>query len=226
MSVEFQLQQFSGWLAAPASPARKASLGLERAANACIAAVLLVLAAPLMAVVALLIWRSGGLPIFFGHYRVGLSGRLFRCWKFRSMVVDADAALADHLAQNAAARLEWAREHKLTDDPRITSIGRWLRRTSLDELPQLWNVLMGDMNLVGPRPITVAELKLYGPVRWDYLRVRPGLTGLWQVSGRNEISYAERVRLDQHYISSRSVWGDAQILVKTVKVVLARDGAR
>jgi lipopolysaccharide/colanic/teichoic acid biosynthesis glycosyltransferase len=142
------------------------------------------------------------------------------------MYRDAEQMLADLLRDNAEARAEWARDQKLTNDPRITPVGNFLRRTSLDELPQLFNVLRGEMNLVGPRPITVAELTRYGRVRWHYLSVRPGLTGLWQVSGRNNTTYEERVALDRRYVEQHSIWLDLRILFKTIKVVVARDGAR
>lgn len=195
-------------------------------ANQLGAAALLVLLSPLMLLVAWLTWRRDGAPIFFAHYRVGFDGKLFRCLKFRTMYRDAEQMLADLLRDNPDARAEWARDQKLTNDPRITPVGNFLRRTSLDELPQLFNVLRGEMNLVGPRPITVAELTRYGRVRWHYLSVRPGLTGLWQVSGRNNTTYEERVALDRRYVEQHSIWLDFRILFKTIKVVVARDGAR
>jgi lipopolysaccharide/colanic/teichoic acid biosynthesis glycosyltransferase len=142
------------------------------------------------------------------------------------MYRNAEQMLADLLRDDPQARAEWARDQKLTNDPRITPVGNFLRRTSLDELPQLFNVLRGEMNLVGPRPITVAELTRYGRVRWHYLSVRPGLTGLWQVSGRNNTTYEERVALDRRYVEQHSIWLDLRILFKTIKVVVARDGAR
>jgi exopolysaccharide production protein ExoY len=194
--------------------------------NRCAALVLLLLFAPLMLAVAWLIWRTDGIPIVFGHYRVGHQGRLFRCLKFRTMVRDAQQVLERVLRDDPAARAQWAREQKLDNDPRITRVGHFLRRTSLDELPQLVNVLKGDMALVGPRPITVPELERYGITRWHYLNVRPGMTGLWQVSGRNDVSYEERVRLDRRYVEQRNLFIDLGILLQTVKVVLARDGAR
>lgn len=187
--------------------------------------VLLVALSPLMALIAVLIWRTDGAPIFFEHYRVGLHGRLFRCLKFRSMRRDAQQRLAALLRDDEAARLEWKRFHKLANDPRVTPIGRFLRSTSLDELPQLFNVLRGEMALVGPRPITVAELTFYGPGRWHYLSVPPGLTGLWQVSGRSNTSYGERVDLDCDYVEQRSLLLDLSILFKTIKVVAKREGA-
>ena len=194
--------------------------------NQLLALLILVLLAPVMGVVAFLIWRRDGAPVLFAHYRVGHDGKLFRCMKFRTMYRNAERMLAELLEKDPVARAEWQREQKLLRDPRITPIGHFLRRTSLDELPQLFNVLRGDMSLVGPRPITVGELTRYGRVRWHYLSVRPGITGLWQVSGRNNTSYDERVALDRRYVEERTVWMNLQILLKTVKVVVARDGAR
>jgi len=194
--------------------------------NQFLALVLLVLLAPLMLVIAMLIARRDGMPVLFAHYRVGRNGKLFRCMKFRSMLRNSEQVLADLLRDDPQARAEWARDQKLTDDPRITPIGHFLRRSSLDELPQLLNVLRGEMSLVGPRPITVAELTRYGSVRWHYLSVRPGITGLWQVSGRNNTTYEERVALDQRYVEQRSVLGDVAILFRTVRVVVLREGAR
>jgi undecaprenyl-phosphate galactose phosphotransferase len=194
--------------------------------NQMLALLILVLLAPLLGFVAFLIWRRDGAPVLFAHYRVGHDGKLFRCMKFRTMYRDAERMLAELLENDPAARAEWRREQKLLRDPRVTPIGHFLRRTSLDELPQLFNVLRGDMSLVGPRPITVGELTRYGRVRWHYLSVRPGMTGLWQVSGRNNTSYDERVALDRRYVEERTVWMNLQILLKTVKVVVARDGAR
>jgi lipopolysaccharide/colanic/teichoic acid biosynthesis glycosyltransferase len=141
------------------------------------------------------------------------------------MARNADALLQKALAEDGELRREWEQTHKLKQDPRITRVGAFLRKTSLDELPQLWNVLTGDMSLVGPRPIVEAEIAKYGPVIEEYFRVRPGLTGLWQISGRNDTSYAERVRLDQHYVSNWSVWFDIWILAKTLPVILSGKGA-
>jgi lipopolysaccharide/colanic/teichoic acid biosynthesis glycosyltransferase len=199
---------------------------LYSAGNQLAAAVLLLMFAPLMLVVAWLIWKRDGAPIMFAHYRVGQDGRLFRCLKFRTMVRDSEAMLARLLHQSAAARAEWARDQKLSNDPRVTPVGQFLRKTSLDELPQLFNVLRGEMNLVGPRPITVGELQRYQGARWHYLCVRPGMTGPWQVGGRSNTSYSERVELDRRYVEDRSAWLDFGILLRTVKVVLNSDGAR
>lgn len=193
--------------------------------NQLLALMLLALFSPLIALIAFFIWKQDGAPVLYAHYRVGKNGRLFRCMKFRSMLRNSEQVLAALLRDDPVARAEWERDHKLTTDPRITAIGRFLRKSSLDELPQLLNVLRGEMSLVGPRPITVAELTRYGRVRWHYLSVRPGLTGLWQVSGRNNTTYEERVALDQRYVEQRSLWLDACILVKTVRVVLLREGA-
>ncbi len=194
--------------------------------NQIVAALLLLLLSPVMAVVAFLIWKRDGAPVFFAHYRVGHDGKLFRCLKFRSMLRNSEQVLADLLRDDPAARAEWDRDQKLTNDPRITGVGHFLRKTSLDELPQLFNVLRCEMSLVGPRPITVGELTRYGRVRWHYLSVRPGITGLWQVSGRNNTSYEERVALDQRYVEQRTLLGDLGILFKTVRVVVLREGAR
>lgn len=206
------------------STAARTNERLQLRAGQLVALALLVAAGPLMLVLAWLIRRDGG-PATFKHYRVGCGGRLFRCVKFRTMRTDAERVLHELLARDPAARAEWQRSQKLVRDPRVTAIGHWLRRTSLDELPQLVNVLRGEMALVGPRPITVPELRRYGPARWQYLSVLPGITGLWQVSGRNGLSYAQRVALDEYYVRSRSVWLDCRILARTAVVVLTRQGA-
>jgi undecaprenyl-phosphate galactose phosphotransferase len=150
---------------------------------------------------------------------------VFPCFKFRTMQVDAEERLRELLANDPAARAEWEREFKLRNDPRITPIGQFLRRTSLDELPQLFNVIRGEMSLVGPRPVIRAELCKYGDDVDYFLMVRPGMTGLWQVSGRNDVDYDTRVYLDTWYVKNWSLWYDIAILFKTIKVVLRRDGA-
>ncbi len=193
--------------------------------NAAVAALLLlVLGALPFLYMALRIRRDGG-PAIFAHQRVGQSGRMFPCFKFRTMHVDAEQQLRDLLARDPAARAEWEREFKLRNDPRITGIGHFLRRTSLDELPQLFNVIRGEMSLVGPRPVIRAELERYGDDVDYFLMVRPGMTGLWQVSGRNDVDYETRVYLDTWYVKNWSLWYDIAILFKTVRVVLARKGA-
>ena len=168
--------------------------------------------------------RLDGGPGFYGHVRVGRGGRIFKCWKVRSMVPDAEVRLVDHLAADLEAAAEWARDQKLTSDPRITRFGHFIRMMSLDELPQIWNVLKGEMSLVGPRPVTAAELGRYGPNADAYLDLRPGITGLWQVSGRNKTTYEERVALDIHYRRSASLVLDAQILARTALAVVKGTG--
>ncbi len=164
-------------------------------------------------------------PAFYGHRRVGRFGRPFTCFKFRTMVVNADAVLKDLLARDPAARQEWEATYKLKNDPRVTGLGSFLRRSSLDELPQLWNVLKGDMSLVGPRPIVKDELRYYGDQAQSYLNVKPGLTGVWQISGRTDTTYGERVSLDRWYISHWRLWYDIVIMFKTISVMIRRRGA-
>ena len=180
---------------------------------------------PLLAVVAAAVKLSGRGPIFFGHTRLGARGRPFKAWKFRSMVVDGDRVLADHLAADAEARDEWQRDHKLKRDPRVTRVGTFLRKTSLDELPQLWNVLRGEMSLVGPRPIIRAEIEKYGKCYSTYKAVRPGITGLWQVSGRNDTTYGQRLAFDEFYVRNWSPWLDMHILARTVAALSGSRGA-
>ncbi len=197
---------------------------LKRLFDLLAALLLLVLGALPFAYLAWRIRQDGGSAIF-AHQRVGQSGRMFPCFKFRTMHVDAEEQLRQLLEQDSAARAEWEREFKLREDPRITPIGQFLRRTSLDELPQLFNVIRGEMSLVGPRPIIQAELARYGDDVDYFLMVRPGMTGLWQVSGRNDVDYDTRVYLDTWYVKNWSLWYDIAILFKTVRVVLARKGA-
>lgn len=184
----------------------------------------LLVLSPLMLVLAVLVKRDGG-PAFFGHTRIGQNGQPFKCYKFRSMVVNSQEVLAELLASSAEARAEWEKDFKLKNDPRVSRIGDILRRTSLDELPQLWNVIKGEMSLVGPRPVVKAELERYGEDVSYYLEAKPGVTGLWQVSGRNDVDYDTRVYLDAWYVKNWSLWTDISILFKTVGVVLGRDGA-
>lgn len=199
---------------------------LKRSADFLGAALMLVFFLPLIGFIALAVRMAGPGPVVFAHERVGFGGRTFRCYKFRSMVPDAEAAIAAYLASNPAARREWESSRKLSNDPRITPIGRFLRVTSLDELPQLFNVLKGEMSLVGPRPIVADEAQYYGDRYADYLSARPGMTGLWQVSGRSDVSYAQRVDLDAKYVAAWSMQQDISILFRTLKVVIDRDGSR
>ncbi|SAK84358.1 transmembrane sugar transferase [Caballeronia calidae] len=214
----------SDGLAENAAERFSASNVAKRAIDIFGSSTLLILLLPFFLTISFIVSRDGGNPIF-GHSRIGRDGRVFRCYKFRSMINGADAVLADLLARDAEAREEWNRDFKLKNDIRITPIGRILRRTSLDELPQLWNVLVGDMSLVGPRPIVEKELPRYGTDARYYLMVKPGMTGLWQVSGRNNVDYATRVSLDVSYVKERSVLLDVTILLRTFKVVFEKDGA-
>ncbi len=185
---------------------------------------------PVVAPVMLLIWiavRLDGGKGLYAHPRVGQGGQMFRCLKFRTMVTNADAVLAQLLATDAQARAEWEQARKLVADPRVTRIGHTLRATSLDELPQLFNVLRGNMSLVGPRPVVPAEIEQFyhGADRAAYLSVRPGLTGLWQISGRSDALYERRARLDREYVNTASFRLDVTILWRTIAVVLSRRGA-
>ena len=188
------------------------------------ALLLLLVLSPFLLLLGLLARRDGG-PALFAHPRIGRNGTVFNCYKFRTMVVDAEQQLEQLLQRRPELRRQWQNERKLRHDPRISRIGRWLRRTSLDELPQLINVVRGEMSLVGPRPVVRAELRRYGDDVGYYLMVRPGMTGLWQVSGRNDVDYDTRVYLDTWYVKNWSLWHDLVILFKTVRVVLQRDGA-
>jgi lipopolysaccharide/colanic/teichoic acid biosynthesis glycosyltransferase len=180
---------------------------------------------PVLCAIVVAIWLSSPGPILFSHRRIRRHGEFFTMWKFRTMCINSGEVLERHLAAHPAAHGEWRRTHKLRDDPRVTRVGRFLRRTSLDELPQLWNVLNGSMSLVGPRPIVAAEVEKYGEFFQDYCAVKPGVTGLWQVSGRSELSYPERVELDSRYAKEWSLRKDAKILMRTWTSVVNQDGA-
>jgi exopolysaccharide production protein ExoY len=185
-------------------------------------AILMLLPRFCLIALAIKLWDRG--PIFFRHRRVGLNGAGFDCLKFRSMVVNADDVLTRHLATNRDAAREWKETRKLKCDPRITPLGSSMRRTSIDELPQLFNILKGEMSFVGPRPIVTAEVPKYGSCIDHYLRARPGLTGPWQVSGRNDVDYATRVALDRQYVEAWSFQRDLTIIVKTARVVVTARG--
>lgn len=190
------------------------------------ATTMLLFALPAMFFIAVIMFSTDRGPILFGHERIGHNGKRFRCLKFRSMVVDSQRALARHLELFPQARAEWEATQKLRNDPRITPLGRFLRVTSLDELPQLINVIRGDMSLVGPRPIVDDEVVRYADEIEAYAATRPGITGLWQVSGRSDVDYDQRVRLDSQYVREWTFTGDLIILIKTVKVVILRTGSR
>lgn len=180
---------------------------------------------PTMIITAGVVWLNDPGPIFFSHIRIGRNGKTFKCYKFRTMVVNANTKLREYLATNPEAKKEWENSYKLKDDPRITKVGHFLRKSSLDELPQLFNVLKGEMSLVGPRPIIRTEIRKYGDYIQDFYLVRPGITGVWQVSGRSDTTYDERVRMDSWYVHNWSVWIDIVYLVKTILVVIKRKGA-
>ena len=164
-------------------------------------------------------------PIFYGHPRIGKNGKPFKCWKFRSMCVNSQEILKEILETNPQMRAEWEKDHKFLNDPRVTKFGKFLRKSSLDELPQLINILLGQMSIIGPRPVTEEELIKYGDLKDYVLSVSPGLSGMWQVSGRSDTGYEERITLDSFYIQNWSIWLDIWILIKTIWVVLKRKGA-
>jgi len=201
-------------------PRRQLSAFSKRALDVAIAVTSLVLLAPLMLLVAAAIRMSMGAPVFYAHPRVGENGQAFACLKFRTMVNDAAAVLDRHLASCPESADEWRQTRKLLRDPRVTALGNMLRRSSIDELPQLINVLKGDMSCVGPRPVVEDELAPYGVYANDYLSVRPGLTGIWQISGRNTLSYASRVKLDALYVRRWSMKLDLVILMRTIPALL------
>jgi Undecaprenyl-phosphate galactose phosphotransferase WbaP len=226
-SLTVNARQLAGCLAVEVR--RDLLLPLPRLAKRSIDLFLVGLILPLVTLPILLIGLLVSLespgPIFYGHHRVGRGRRRFRIWKIRTMKINADELLRNVLAKDGNLREEWMRDRKLRNDPRITRVGRFLRKTSLDELPQLWNVLRGEMSLVGPRPIVEEEVAAYGQNFSLYCRVTPGLTGLWQVSGRNAVSRRDRVLLDSYYVRNWSPWLDLHILARTASVVLTREGA-
>jgi len=199
---------------------------LKRAFDLVFGSALLMLFLPVLALIAFGVWRSSPGPVIYSQPRAGRGGRAFRFYKFRSMVVNSDEYLTSFLESNPEAKSQWEEFQKLDDDPRITRFGHFIRRSSLDELPQLWNVVRGDMSLVGPRPCMVDQRDFYGRHWAAYCAVRPGMTGLWQVSGRNRLTYLQRVKLDAEYVLRWSPWLDLKILLRTFKVVLSGDGSQ
>jgi Undecaprenyl-phosphate galactose phosphotransferase WbaP len=196
----------------------------KRIFDTLVALFLIALLSPLLLLLSLLLMGDGG-KVIFSQKRVGKNGRSFKCFKFRTMALDAEDQLKLLLAQSPELKLQWDRDQKLKDDPRVSTLGGFLRRTSLDELPQLFNVLQGQMSLVGPRPIIEAELQRYGSEASYYLMVRPGMTGLWQVNGRSNLDYESRVYLDTWYVKNWSLWYDLVILIKTIRTVVSAKGA-
>jgi lipopolysaccharide/colanic/teichoic acid biosynthesis glycosyltransferase len=211
-------------IAARESRSDKFRHAVKRTFDIVVGVALIVMLAPVLLALALIVKSDGG-PALYGHTRVGRNGQKFRCLKFRSMVVNSEEVLKELLATNPEARAEWEREFKLKHDVRVTRVGHFLRRTSLDELPQLWNVVLGEMSLVGPRPIIDQELERYGVNSKYYLMATPGITGLWQVSGRCDTDYATRVSLDVSYVTNWSLHRDIGILFKTLFVVIKGNGA-
>lgn len=208
-----------------AGEANAVSAGLVRLLDILVASLALIILAPLLAITALAIAGSRSGPILFSQARIGQNGVLFRCLKFRTMHRDSDAMLADLLASCPQSRAEWAEHQKLRNDPRVSAFGRFIRRASIDELPQLWNVLKGDMSIVGPRPITAGEAERYGRYLRHYQATRPGITGVWQVNGRNDTSYRRRIACDVVYSRSVSLATNLRIMFCTVPVILKARGA-
>lgn len=200
------------------TPARGQTWAGKRLMDIVVSLILLPLLLPFIALLWGLARRDGG-PGFFRHKRVGRDGRMFDCLKIRTMVPQAEHALADHLATHRDAAAQWARCNKLSPDPRVTPLGRILRRVSLDELPQIFNVLRGEMSLVGPRPVTRPEMPRYGPYARHYMALRPGITGLWQVSTQRGADFTKRIQLDMRYCAESSLWLDLRILARTAKVI-------
>jgi len=198
---------------------------VKRTLDIVFALALAIVALPVFLITALAILLESGRPVFFSHKRVGRGGRAFRLMKFRTMLQNSDDVLAEYLAENPEAAQEWEQNRKLRRDPRVTRIGKLLRRTSLDELPQIWNILRGDMSMAGPRPIVQAEIAKYGTTYPLYALAKPGLTGLWQVSGRNDTTYRRRIELDAAYVRNWTPGLDVKLLVKTVGVVVKGKGA-
>jgi undecaprenyl-phosphate galactose phosphotransferase len=207
------------------APLSVAGSGAKRLLDVFGALILLIPAIPVVLILGLLVAADGGLPIYRDK-RYGRNGVVFECLKIRTMHKNAEKLLAEHLAKDEAARLEWTTDFKLRDDPRVTRLGKFLRKSGLDELPQLWNVLRGEMSLVGPRPIPCShgEEELYGRYIAHYYRVKPGLTGLWQVCGRNDVPYRTRIAMVVYYVRHWSIMMDIAILIRTVGVVLTARG--
>ena len=204
---------------------KSASHIFKRSFDISVCAFTVLLSWPIFLIVGLAVKLTSPGPMFYWQRRIGRDGREFRLWKFRTMVVDADAVLERHLENDESLRAEWQRDHKLRRDPRVTKVGALLRRTSLDELPQFWNILCGEMSLVGPRPIRQPEVAKYGTIFDQYRRVTPGLTGMWQISGRNNTTYERRTQLDEYYVRNWSISLDLYILLRTLKTIILTEGA-
>ncbi len=203
----------------------KGNLFLKRFMDIFAVLICLPLLLPVMLIIGILVKLTSKGPVFYGHKRVGKNGKEIKCWKFRSMCINSQEILEQILATDPVRRAEWEKDRKFLDDPRVTKFGKILRKTSLDELPQVFNILFGDMSLVGPRPVTEPELEKYGEYKNYVLSVSPGLTGMWQVSGRSDTGYEERISFDTYYIQNWSIWLDIWILIKTGWVVIKGKGA-
>ena len=204
---------------------RAASASLGRLLDVVVATLLLIALAPLMALTAIALLLQAKGPVLFAHQRIGRGGRTFNVLKFRTMSVDGERILREHLDANEAARAEWEANHKLRQDPRVSVLGRLLRSSSVDELPQLFNVLRGEMSIVGPRPIVFAEVARYGDFFPAYCSIRPGITGVWQVSGRSDVTYQRRVEMDALYARRKSILLDMRLMLATIPAVLTRRGS-
>jgi exopolysaccharide production protein ExoY len=216
----------TGFFGAHGSGFRGVNMIAKRCFDLVLGIAVLIMVLPLMLLLAILIYVRDPGPVIYRHTRIGQNGKAFGCFKFRTMVTNADALLEKILSEKPALKDEWERTHKLSSDPRIIpKIGSFMRRSSLDELPQLFNILMGDMSFTGPRPVTKQEVALYGTDAAWYLKVRPGLTGLWQVQGRSTTTFQERVAMDVHYVRTRSFLKDIWIILQTPAVVLRGRGA-
>ncbi len=224
---EKHLQEFGAKRTATVAISKASVTGgwTKRIFDLCLATCGLIGLLPLFALVALAVKVSSTGPVLYGHIRVGNGGRSFRCWKFRTMVTNGDAVLESYLADHPDEKVEWEQNRKLRDDPRVTRIGSVMRAYSVDELPQLINVIRGDMSLVGPRPVVQDELDIYGSAAPHYLRSRPGLTGLWQISGRSDTTYDERIAFDTSYVQRWSFSQDLLIIARTVPAVLLSKGS-
>jgi Undecaprenyl-phosphate galactose phosphotransferase WbaP len=226
-NIWLEVRDFEGYLGLSMDQKLMSRLNraIKRVLELAVTILAAIVAVPLFAILAIAIKLDSPGPVFYGHRRLGRNEEEFTAWKFRTMRVGADEALANHLRDNPAACREWEEKHKLKDDPRVTRVGRFLRVSSLDELPQLWNILRGEMSLVGPRPIVRDEVVKYGAVWSTVSAATPGLTGLWQVSGRSDRSYEERRELDLYYLRNWSPWLDLFILFKTAWILLTSKGA-
>lgn len=198
--------------------------GIKRAVDLALGLSAALLLVPLFVMIAVLIKLSDGGPVFYRHRRIGMNAKPFSCVKFRTMAINGDDLLRRHLDASPTAAREWAQTRKLKEDPRITGVGAVLRRMSIDELPQVINIVRGEMSVVGPRPIVTDEVSKYGKDAEYYFRARPGLTGAWQVSGRNDVSYSQRVALDRDYVQNWNLWRDIVIIAKTVPAVVSAKG--